>query len=95
MINAEQLLLEFLKGLQNMTTEELMADIEKAREDSKDSWMFDEENEYFEKTGKLNLYKPRDCLSCAHSFSDEQDRLHCDLNNYKIVDDDFCCKYWN
>lgn len=35
------------------------------------------------------------CLNCAHSFSDEQDRLYCELNDYKIVDDDYHCEEWN
>lgn len=39
--------------------------------------------------------KFHDCLNCAHSFSDEQDRLHCSLKDEKIVDEDYWCKDWN
>ena len=44
-LNPEGLLYEFLERLEQKTTEELLADVEKAREDSRDSWMFDEELE--------------------------------------------------
>lgn len=37
---------------------------------------------------------PKDCLSCANSFSEEGkefDILHCVLHD-KVVEDDECCK---
>ena len=45
MVNVEQMYKEFLERLNNKTTEELMAEIEQAREDSKDSWILDEDEE--------------------------------------------------
>jgi hypothetical protein len=42
MVNTEQMYEEFLERLNNKTTEELMTEIEQAREDSKDSWILDE-----------------------------------------------------
>lgn len=44
---------------------------------------------------------PKDCLSCSHSFSepnleDEQnDILHCMLQDGKIVDENDCCEDYN
>lgn len=35
-----------------------------------------------------------DCLSCSHSFSDDENRLHCSLQDYKEVkNDDYCEEY--
>lgn len=44
-MNTEQMYKEFLERLNNKTAEELMAEIEQAREDSKDSWILDEDKE--------------------------------------------------
>ena len=41
-MNTEQMYKEFLERLNNKTTEELIAEIEQAREDSKDSWILNE-----------------------------------------------------
>lgn len=42
-LNLEILLDDFLERLENKTAEQLLAEIEQAREDSKDSWILDEE----------------------------------------------------
>lgn len=46
-------------------------------------------------TKNKEVYK--DCLSCAHSFSEEctaEDKLHCMLHN-KVVTTNAYCSLWN
>ena len=43
--SAEEMLKEFLYFLSIMSDEELEEEMRKAREDSKDSWIFEEEDE--------------------------------------------------
>lgn len=41
---------------------------------------------------------PKDCLSCANSFSDDVGETHvlrCVLKDDKIVDENFCCEDYN
>ena len=40
----------------------------------------------------------KDCFSCANSFVDEDDKLHCMAeghNHEETVDDDYSCDDWN
>lgn len=53
------------------------------------------------KDGK-NMYEcPKDCLSCANSFSEpsatntEKDVLHCMIHNEKVVDENYFCEDYN
>lgn len=36
----------------------------------------------------------KDCLSCSHSFSTEDDELFCVLHKF-IVNENECCAEWN
>lgn len=42
---------------------------------------------------------PKDCLSCANSFSEPSDNgndiLHCMVHNEEIVEEDYCCEDYN
>ena len=42
-MNPTQLLQDFLKSLSRETADELRKEVEQARADSKDSWLFDED----------------------------------------------------
>lgn len=44
-LDIESMLSEFLERLENKTAEQLLAEIDKAREDSKDSYIFEPEHE--------------------------------------------------
>jgi predicted DNA-binding ribbon-helix-helix protein len=44
-VRLEDLLRQFLEDLARASTEELLAEIEEARENSKDSWIIDEEQQ--------------------------------------------------
>ena len=71
MILSEQTLKEFINDLNKMTTEELVAKIDKAREDSKDSWIMEDEN-------VVRVVRCKDCgYSCAYCFDDGKDLYEC------------------
>lgn len=38
---------------------------------------------------------PKDCMSCANSFVDDDDNLRCAKQDWKTVDDDDSCDEWN
>ena len=40
----------------------------------------------------------RNCFSCANSFVDDDDKLHCMADNHdheRTVEDDYTCDDWN
>lgn len=43
-----------------------------------------------------NKVKEKNCFNCANSFVDDNDKLHCMVDEKeRIVEDDEFCKEWN
>lgn len=80
MILSEQTLKEFIDDLNKMTTEELMAKIDKAREDSKNSKIMENED-------VVHVIRCKNCYYCERSFRFYQ---WCRHFNFHVTDDWFC-----
>lgn len=70
-MNLEKIYQEFIERLNKMTAEELKAEIEKAREDSKDSWIMEDED-------VVRVVRCKNCgYSCACYSDDGEDLYEC------------------
>lgn len=38
---------------------------------------------------------PKDCVSCANAFVDDDNKLRCFVQDWKIVNDNDVCDNWN
>ena len=65
-MNIEKIYQEFIETLNKMTAEELKAEIEKAREDSKDSWIMEDED-------VVHVVR---CKDCGYSNCDNEVDLY-------------------
>ena len=39
-------------------------------------------------------YNEKDCMSCANSYVDDDDKLRCAKQDWKVVDDNDTCEEW-
>ena len=76
-MNIEKMYQEFVERLNKMTAEELKAAIEKAREDSKDSWIMEDED-------VVHVVRCKDC-KCY-----KDGRCYLTMRRYGLHDDWFC-----
>ena len=76
-MNIEKMYQEFVERLNKMTAEELKAAIEKAQEDSKDSWIMEDED-------VVHVVRCKDCKSYKDS------RCFFTMRKHGLHDDWFC-----